>query len=126
MSVLIPAHNEEEVIVETVQAALASDYPQLEVVVVDDGSTDRTGELLQTHFRHDPRLRIFSQPNRGKSAALNRALAEATSEIVVTIDADTTIERDAVAKLVRHFADSHIGAVAGNVKVGNRTRWLTR
>ncbi len=126
VSVLIPAYNEEAVIVETVNAALASDYPRLEVVVVDDGSADRTLELLETHFGHDPRVRIASQPNRGKPGALSRALAEATSEIVVTIDADTSIEPDAVAKLVRHFADARVGAVAGNIKVGNRTRWLTR
>ncbi len=126
VSVLIPAYNEEDVIVETVRAALCSHYPQLEVVVVDDGSIDRTRELLETYFGSDPRVRIVSQPNRGKPGALSRALAETTSQIVVTIDADTRIEPDAVARLVRHFADPHVGAVAGNVKVGNRTSWLTR
>jgi len=126
VSVLIPAYNEEEVIVETVRAALASSYPRLEVVVVDDGSTDHTLELLETHFGSDPRVRIITQLNRGKPGALSRALAEARCEIVVTIDADTVIEPDAVAKLVRHLADPHVGAVAGNIKVGNRTRWLTR
>ena len=126
VSVLIPAYNEEAVIVETVSAALASNYPPLDVVVVDDGSTDHTLNLLETHFGHDARVRIITQSNRGKPGALSRALAEVTSQIVVTIDADTWIERDAVVKLVRHFADSSVGAVAGNVKVGNRTRWLTR
>jgi len=126
VSVLIPAHNEEDVIVETVNAALASDYSHLEVVVVDDGSADRTLELLQAYFGHDPRARILTQPNRGKPGALARALGEATSEIVVTIDADTRIEPKAISKLVRHFVDPRVGAVAGNIKVANRTRWLTR
>ena len=126
VSVLIPAYNEEDVIVETVEAALASSYPHLRVVVVDDGSADRTAELLEDHFGRNPRVRIIHQPNRGKPAALSRALSEATSDIVVTIDADTVIEPDAIAKLVRHFADPSVAAVAGNVKVGNRTRWLTR
>ncbi len=126
VSVLVPAYNEEDVIVETVNAALASDYPHLGVVVVDDGSTDRTLELLQARFGRDPRVRILTQANRGKPGALTRAFAEATSEIVVTIDADTRIEPDAIAKLVRHLVDPQVGAVAGNVKVGNRTRWLTR
>ncbi len=126
VSILIPAYNEEEVIVQTVSAALAADYPHLEVVVVDDGSADRTAELLQKHFGGDPRVRVISQPNRGKPGALGRALSEATSEIVVTIDADTEIEPDAVGKLLRHFVDPAVGAVAGNIKVGNRTRWLTR
>ncbi len=126
VSVLIPAHNEEDVIVETVNAALAAEYPHLEVIVVNDGSSDRTGELLEDHFGRDPRVCVFTQSNRGKPGALSRALGEAASEIVVTIDADTAIEPDAVAKLVRHFVDPRIGAVAGNIKVGNRTRWLTR
>jgi cellulose synthase/poly-beta-1,6-N-acetylglucosamine synthase-like glycosyltransferase/peptidoglycan/xylan/chitin deacetylase (PgdA/CDA1 family)/spore germination protein YaaH len=126
VSVLIPAYNEEDVIVATVRAALAADYPQLDVVVVNDGSTDRTAELLQAHFGQDLRVRVISQPNRGKPGALDRGLAETSREIVVTIDADTSIEPDAVSKLVRHFADPGVGAVAGNVKVANRTRWLTR
>lgn len=126
VSILIPAYNEEDVIVQTVTSALAADYPHKEILVVDDGSTDRTGDLLDEHFGGDPRVRIFHQVNRGKPAALALMLETATSPIVITIDADTSIERDAVAKLVRNFADPNVGAVAGNVKVGNRTRWLTR
>jgi peptidoglycan-N-acetylglucosamine deacetylase len=126
VSVLVPAYNEEDVIVRTVRSALAGDYRNIEVVVVNDGSADRTGELLGVYFGNDPRVRILHQSNRGKSAALTRALREAHNEIVVTIDADTSIAPDAIGKLVRHFIDPRIGAVAGNVKVGNRTRWLTR
>jgi cellulose synthase/poly-beta-1,6-N-acetylglucosamine synthase-like glycosyltransferase len=96
------------------------------VIVVDDGSKDRTGALLDEHFGNDPRVRILHQVNRGKSAALHRAMDEAATEIVVTIDADTEVEPDAVPKLLRHFSDARVGAMAGNVKVGNRTRWLTR
>src|SRR5256884_1090782 len=66
------------------------------------------------------------QVNRGKAAALSVAMSQAQTEIVVTIDADTEIEPDAIRKLVRHFSDPTVGAVAGNVKVGNRSRWLTR
>jgi cellulose synthase/poly-beta-1,6-N-acetylglucosamine synthase-like glycosyltransferase/peptidoglycan/xylan/chitin deacetylase (PgdA/CDA1 family)/spore germination protein YaaH len=126
VTVLIPAHNEEGVIVQTVNSVLASDFPQLRVIVIDDGSTDDTGPLLDAHFSDDPRVRIIHQVNRGKSAALNRAMAEADTEILVTIDADTEIEPDAISKLVRHFSDPGLAAVAGNVKVGNRSRWLTR
>lgn len=126
VSVLVPAYNEEHVIVETVRAALESDYPDLRVIVVNDGSTDHTGELLDSHFGGYPRVQIIHQVNRGKSAALNQALAEAASDVVVTIDADTEVERDAIRKLARHFSDPTVGAVAGNVKVGNRSRWLTR
>ncbi|HXW55693.1 MAG TPA: glycosyltransferase [Candidatus Cybelea sp.] len=126
VSVLIPAYNEEAVIVDTVQAALASRYPKLEILVVNDGSLDRTAELVERNFGRDGRVRLLMQPNRGKPSALNRGLAEASGEIVVSIDADTIVDRDAIPRLVRHFADPNVGAVAGNVKVMNRNRWLTR
>ena len=126
VTVLIPAHNEESVIVQTVQSVLLSDLRAIRVVVVDDGSTDRTLELLRVNFGQNDCVQIIHQSNRGKAAALNNALTHAQTEIVVTIDADTEIEPDAIRKLLRHFSDPKVGAVAGNVKVGNRSRWLTR
>jgi cellulose synthase/poly-beta-1,6-N-acetylglucosamine synthase-like glycosyltransferase/spore germination protein YaaH/peptidoglycan/xylan/chitin deacetylase (PgdA/CDA1 family) len=126
VTVLIPAHNEEGVIIQTVTSVLASDYPAMHVIVVNDGSTDDTQMLLDSHFGDDPRVQIIHQVNRGKAAALNNAMSHARTEIVVTIDADTEIESDAIRQLLRHFSDPQLGAVAGNVKVGNRSRWLTR
>ena len=126
VTVLIPAHNEEGVIVQTVTSVLASDHPEIHVIVVNDGSTDDTGILLDMHFGDDPRVEIIHQVNHGKAAALNHAMSLAQTEIVVTIDADTEIESDAIRQLLRHFSDPQTGAVAGNVKVGNRSRWLTR
>ena len=126
VTVLIPAYNEQNVILQTITSVLASNYPDMHVVVVNDGSSDNTGELLDAHYGSDPRVLVIHQKNRGKAAALNRALSEAKTEIVVTIDADTEIEPDAIRKMVRHFGDPGVGAIAGNVKVGNRTRWLTR
>jgi peptidoglycan-N-acetylglucosamine deacetylase len=126
VSVLIPAYNEESVIVDTVRAALASNYPKLEVLVVDDGSKDHTAELVNEKFKGNPRVRLLLQSNRGKPGALNHGLAEAAGEIAITIDADTIVDPDAIPRLVRHFADPKVGAVAGNVKVINRNRWLTR
>ncbi|MGH9692369.1 MAG: glycosyltransferase [Candidatus Acidiferrales bacterium] len=126
VSVIIPAYNEEAVIVDTVRAALASDYPQLEILVVDDGSKDRTAELVRTHFDRDCRVRLLPQANHGKPSALNHGLSEATGDITISIDADTIVDSDAIPLLVRHFADPKVGAVAGNVKVMNRNRWLTR
>ncbi len=126
VTVVIPAHNEEDVIVQTVTSVLASDLQPLRVTVVDDGSADATGDLLEKHFGQDSRVRIIRQVNRGKALSLSRAIAEAKTEIVVTIDADTEVEPDAIGKLLRHFGDPTVGAMAGNVKVGNRSRWLTR
>ena len=126
VTVLIPAYNEEAVIAETVASALASDYPKLEVIVVDDGSADRTAEIVRSNFGFDSRVRLLTQSNHGKPSALNHGLSEARGEIVVSIDADTVVDPDAIPRLVRHFADPHVGAVAGNVKVMNRNRWITR
>jgi cellulose synthase/poly-beta-1,6-N-acetylglucosamine synthase-like glycosyltransferase/spore germination protein YaaH/peptidoglycan/xylan/chitin deacetylase (PgdA/CDA1 family) len=126
VTVLIPAYNEESVIVQTVQSVLLSDLDDIHVIVVDDGSSDRTLEFLESNFEKNNNVQIIHQVNRGKAAALNNALSHAKSEFVVTIDADTEIEPDAIRKLLRHFSDPKVGAVAGNVKVGNRSRWLTR
>jgi peptidoglycan-N-acetylglucosamine deacetylase len=126
VTVLIPAYNEESVIVQTVTSVLLSDLTDIHVIVVDDGSVDKTLELLQSSFGHNEAVQIIHQVNRGKAAALNNALSQARTDIVVTIDADTEIESDAIRKLLRHFSDPTVGAVAGNVKVGNRSRWLTR
>jgi len=126
VTVLIPAHNEESVIVQTVQSVLHSDLSDIRVIVVDDGSSDRTLELLESNFGKNDCVQIIHQVNRGKAAALNNALSHAHTAFVVTIDADTEIETDAIRKLLRHFSDPKVGAVAGNVKVGNRSRWLTR
>jgi len=126
VSVIIAAYNEEKVIVRTVEAVLANGYDDLEVVVVDDGSKDGTLAVLRKGFGENPRVRIFSQPNAGKSAALNTAIAHAAHEILVALDADTIFRHGTVEKLVRHFADPKIGAVSGNARVGNRQRWITR
>jgi peptidoglycan-N-acetylglucosamine deacetylase len=128
VTILIPAYNEEAAIVDTVRAALLSNYDNLEIIVIDDGSKDRTAELVEKNFNlgRDRRVRLIMQANHGKPSALNHGLAEATGEIVVSIDADTIVDPEAVPRLVRHFAEPNVGAVAGNVKVMNRNRWITR
>src|SRR6266571_5348514 len=95
VTVLIPAHNEESVIVQTMTSVLFSDSKDLRIIVVNDGSADKTGELLEANFSREPRVRIIHQVNRGKAAALSVAMSQADTEIVVTIDADTEIEPDA-------------------------------
>jgi cellulose synthase/poly-beta-1,6-N-acetylglucosamine synthase-like glycosyltransferase/peptidoglycan/xylan/chitin deacetylase (PgdA/CDA1 family)/spore germination protein YaaH len=126
VAVLIPAYNEEKVIERTVRAALDSDYPHLRVIVIDDGSKDRTLEVARSSFAGDPRVRILTKPNSGKAAALNYGLEYVTEEIFVGIDADTVIAPNAISMLVPHFLDARIGALAGNAKVGNRVNLWTR
>jgi cellulose synthase/poly-beta-1,6-N-acetylglucosamine synthase-like glycosyltransferase/peptidoglycan/xylan/chitin deacetylase (PgdA/CDA1 family) len=126
VSVLIPAYNEEVVIAATVKRILESDYPGLDVIVVDDGSRDRTVDVLREEFGRDPRVSIVSIDNSGKATALNTGLARAKGEIVVALDADTLFDADTISKLARWFADPKVGAVAGNAKVGNRINTITR
>ncbi len=126
VAVLVAAYNEEKVIEKTIVSLLACDGPRdFEIVVVDDGSTDSTYERVRTRFADEPRVRVLTQPNGGKSSALNFGLASTHAEVVVALDADTVFARDTIQKLVRHFENPKIGAVAGNAKVGNRVNVMT-
>src|SRR6185436_16146348 len=126
VTVLIPAFNEEKVIVTTIERILASDYPNLDVLVIDDGSKDHTAYIARSHFRNEPRVEVISIPNGGKANALNVGLANARGAVVVALDADTQFEKTTISRLVRWFTDPAIGAVAGNAKVGNRINMITR
>ncbi|OEV09641.1 bifunctional polysaccharide deacetylase/glycosyltransferase family 2 protein [Streptomyces nanshensis] len=124
VTVLVPAHNEEAGIEATVRSLLASTHPYLQVIVIDDGSTDRTAQIAEGI--RDPRVTVIRQPNRGKPGALNTGLGYARHEIVVMVDADTVFEPDALFRLIQPLAHPAIGAVSGNTKVGNRTGLLGR
>ena len=126
VSVIIPAYNEERVIEESVRRILASNYHPMEVIVADDGSKDRTSAIVAAVFGTESRVRLMTMANGGKASALNRALAVASGEIVVALDADTQFEPETIARLVRWFRNADIGAVAGNAKVGNRVNLVTR
>ena len=126
VSVLIAAYNERPVIAKTIQCALAGEYPIKEVIVVDDGSKDGTAEEVLRAFSEEPRVKLLRQENAGKAAALNRAVAASSGEILVCLDADTQVGPRSVGFLARHFFDAKVAAVAGNVKVGNRVNLLTQ
>ncbi|WP_075733447.1 bifunctional polysaccharide deacetylase/glycosyltransferase family 2 protein [Streptomyces acidiscabies] len=121
VSVVVPAYNEKECIANTLGSLARSTHP-IEVIVVDDGSTDGTSEIARdaaTRLGMD-NVRVVRQENAGKPAALNNGVRSASCDIVVMMDGDTVFEPDAVHQLVQPFADSGVGAVAGNAKVGNR------
>jgi peptidoglycan-N-acetylglucosamine deacetylase len=130
VAVLIPAYNEEKVIERTIQGALDSDYPNLRVIVIDDGSKDRTLEIARRIFAAEEaagRVLILTKPNGGKAEALNFGLEHiGDAELFVGIDADTIIAPDAIARMVPHFLNPEVAAVAGNAKVGNRVNLWTR
>lgn len=125
-SVVIAAYNEEKVIARTIQALLASDYPALEVLVVDDGSKDDTAGVVERTFGDEPRVRLLRKENGGKASALNLGIESASGTVLIGLDADTLFAPDTVSKLVRHFVDPSVGAVAGNIQVGNQVNRLAR
>lgn len=127
VSVVLAAYNEEPVIERTLLALLASDHPVREFIVVDDGSKDATADVVRRVAAIDDRVRLISQPNAGKSAAMDNGVAAATCDVIVTMDADTLVTPTTVGNLARHFvddADQRLGAVAGQVRIGNRTKNL--
>ncbi len=126
VSVLIPAFNEARVIGAAIDRILASTYPNLEVIVVDDGSSDGTSDIVRARCGHNSRVSLIAIPNSGKATAVNTGFARSRGEIIVALDADTQFEPDTISELTRWFADPAIGAVAGNAKVGNRINTITR
>ena len=129
VAVLIPAYNEEKVIARTIRSVLMSNYKHIRIIVIDDGSSDNTFKIASETYAKEieaGRVTVLTKPNGGKADALNFALAQTTEEIYVGIDADGVIAHDAISRLVCHFANPHIGAVAGNAKVGNRVNLWTR
>ena len=126
VSVLIPAFNEAKVIAASVRQILASTHRKVRIIVIDDGSTDGTSDVVRTSFAGDQRVSLVTTQNGGKARAINLGLAHADGDIIVVLDADTQFESQTVSRLVRWFADPTVGAVAGNAKVGNRLNMLTR
>ncbi|MEM2237663.1 MAG: glycosyltransferase family 2 protein [Candidatus Caldarchaeum sp.] len=124
VTVIIPAYNEERWIAHCIEAVLEADYPSKEIIVVDDGSTDRTFEIA-TKYR-EKGVVVLRKPNGGKASALNYGLLFASGEIIVTIDADTIINRETLKQIVKPFKDPRVVGVAGNVRVVNRVNWLTK
>ena len=130
VAVLIPAYNEEKVIERTIRAALNSNYPNLRVIVIDDGSKDRTLEVARNAFAAEAsagHVLILGKKNSGKAEALNYGIEHiGDADLFVGIDADTIIAPDAISRLVPHFINPKVGAIAGNAKVGNRVNLWTR
>jgi poly-beta-1,6 N-acetyl-D-glucosamine synthase len=129
VSVCIPAWNEEVGIVKTIRSVLNTAYPKLEVLIINDGSTDTTHDKISQFIanykqqaRQGAKLKYLHLENGGKAKALNQALKHATGEIVITVDADSVMDADAIANLVKRFTDPNVAAVAGNVTISNKKK----
>ena len=123
VTITIPAYNEQESLAGTVQSVLALDYPKekYELLIVDDGSTDKTAHIAQEIMTKNSscNIRVISQKNHGKGAALNNALRQAQGTYFVCLDADSFVARDALRKMLPHFADIHVAAVLPALKIHN-------
>ncbi|MEI7954577.1 MAG: glycosyltransferase, partial [Verrucomicrobiota bacterium] len=125
VTVLIPAYNEAKVIRRTLDGILNSDYPDLEIMVVDDGSTDDTAAIVAGYALQHPQVSLVTKPNGGKWSALNAGFTASRREYLVTIDADTIVPPGTIGELIAPFADPQVDAVCGNVQVGNIHNILT-
>ncbi len=121
VTALVPAHNEETVLAKTLASLATVDWPGIEVIVIDDGSTDRSAKIAQAHG-----ARVIRQLQSGKATALNAGIAEASGDVVIVLDADTVLDPSFIRWVLPHFDDPDVVAVAGNVKVGNRATLLSR
>ena len=118
VSLIIPAHNEEKVIVRAIDSALETDYPNKEIIVVDDGSTDRTSQLAYPYAQKGQiKLLHRNTASGSKAGALNYGLLFATGDVIVTVDADTLLERNAIKEAVKPLSASRVSAVSGNVRI---------
>lgn len=124
VTIIVPAYNEEKVLGRTIENLIEAYYPNKEIIVVDDGSTDSTYEIARKYV---PRgIKVVRRVNGGKYAALNTGLVYATGDIVITVDADSLVTRTALVEIVKSFEDPDVGGAAGTLKVFNRSKFLTK
>jgi peptidoglycan-N-acetylglucosamine deacetylase len=125
VSIIVPAYNEEVNAVSSLHNLLRCDYPNFHIIFVNDGSKDDTLHRIQAVFNNHEKVTILAKINGGKASALNHGIKHTAAAFVVCIDADTKLKPDAVSKLMQHFNNEKVGAVAGNVKVGNENNLIT-
>lgn len=132
VSIIVPAYNEEVNVIDSLHNLLKCDYPNFNIVFVDDGSKDATWQKVTETFSNHPTIKLFTKTNGGKASALNLGVEKTEADYVVCIDADTKLALDAVSKLMENFfverknGEKEVGAVAGIVKVGNEVNVLTK
>ena len=122
VSIIVPAHNESFALTETIESLIAQRYPEIEVIVVNDGSTDATAAIMDRYAERGAIRAIHLATNQGKAAAMRVGALAARHEILVCIDGDAVLEAHAVHWLARHFVDGpRVGAVTGNPRVRTRS-----
>src|ERR1017187_4880481 len=131
VSIIVPVYNEEKVVADSVKSLLDLNYSNYEIIIVNDGSTDKTREVAQQLVGYqkgrysDIKISLIDKPNGGKSKALNAGIMYSKADFVLCMDGDSQLSPDSLRLAVRHFFNPEIGAVAGNVKVMNRGKFFT-
>ncbi len=128
VSIVVPAYNEGQVMERAISSLMEIEYPEYEVVVVDDGSKDDTlARAVAFEGRRGPvDVRVVTKRNGGKASALNAGIAASRHPFILCMDADSYLEPKSVLRAIEHFGDRSVGAVAGNVKVENRGKIITK
>jgi cellulose synthase/poly-beta-1,6-N-acetylglucosamine synthase-like glycosyltransferase len=131
VSILVPVYNEDKVVADSVKSLLELNYANYEIIIINDGSTDRTKQVAETLIGYkkgklsEVKVTLINKPNGGKAKALNTGIKYSKAEIILCMDGDSQLSPDSVKLAVRHFSNMEIGAVAGNVKVLNRGKLFT-
>ncbi len=128
VSIIVPAYNEEKIIAKSLESLVNQTYQNLEIIVVDDGSTDRTSEIAKYFEKHSngKKVKVLKKSNGGKASAINHGIRHSTGELIMVVDADSKLEKNAVKLMERYFIDPNVAAVAGSVYVSNQTNLLTK
>ncbi|PIQ11357.1 MAG: glycosyl transferase [Ignavibacteriales bacterium CG18_big_fil_WC_8_21_14_2_50_31_20] len=131
ISIIIPAYNEGINLKTSVESLLKLNYSNYELIIVNDGSKDNTKEVgealvgMQNGINSKIKVSLINKPNGGKAKALNAGIQYSEADFVVCMDGDSVLTPDTLKNAVSHFEDPNVGAVAGNVKIANRNKWLT-
>lgn len=128
VSVIVPAYNEEKSIAATVNSLLNLDYPKnkLDIIVVNDGSTDKTGEIVAKIAKENECVTLINQSNQGKGKSMNHGLKIAKGEFFACLDADSFVEPNALKKILPHFRDKEVGSVLPLLKIKNPVKLVER
>ena len=118
VSVIIPAYNEEKNIAQTIESVQALVYPgRLDILIIDDGSRDKTFKVASKIAENDPRIKVFRQENKGKASAINFGMSKTKAEFIATLDADSFVDQDSLMKMIGYFEDRKVAAVTPSLKV---------
>ena len=126
ISIIVPAFNEEKNIRKCIDSLLQLKYPSKpEIIVVNDGSKDSTSAIAEK-YRKNGDIKLINQKNKGKGAAINRGVKSSVGELIVIMDADSSIEKDALLKMVGYFDNPKVGAVISSIKATSTRTFIQK